>query len=182
MESLAKILELAAKYAWAVFATASFLLLLSDATARQLGLDQLRVAYRGQIWLVLVFTAALVVGTYLRPAGKLLWRYVVCPLRKYALPVKDLRTGIKQSRRRYYRIQFKYPDGREQIGFQEVSSNGTTVRFLDTEGNRLLPEYPNGGWEILDAGAFHVPAWAKMDWSDLFNGNMGSGCWGIGER
>ncbi len=181
MESLAKILELAAKYAWAVFATALFLLLLSDETARQLGLDQLRAAYRGQIWLVLVFTAALVLGTYLKPAGKLLWRYVVCPLKKCAFPVKDLRTGVKQSRRRYYRIHFKYPDGREQIGFQEVSSNGTVIRYLDIQGNRLLPEHPHGS-AILDSGAFHIPAWGKMDWSDLFNGNKNSGCWGISEK
>src|SRR5437867_2374326 len=50
MESIAKTLELAGKYAWAVFATAALLLFMPDRLATQLALEQFRRPYRGQLW------------------------------------------------------------------------------------------------------------------------------------
>ena len=62
MESLSKILESAAKYAWAVFVVASFVLFVPDDGSKQLGLEQIKAGYKGYLWLVLVFTGTLSVG------------------------------------------------------------------------------------------------------------------------
>ncbi len=181
MESLAKLFELAAKYAWAAFATTALLLFVPDRLATQLALEQFRNSYRGYLWLLLFFTAALVAGTQARSSLELLWRYAMCPMKKLILPVKDFKTGIKQSRMRYHRVQFRYRNGSSREGFQEVDSNGNVVRYLDLDGRRLVPEQPHE-CSLLNSGAFHFPKWGEIDWRDVFSGDKDSGCWGISER
>jgi len=181
MESLAKILELAAKYAWAVFATTAFVLFAPDNITKLIGLAEIKTLYRGRLWLLLIFTGVLVVGAYAGPAAKLGWRFVICPFEKLAFPVRDVRTGIKQSRMRYYRVQFRFRNGREETAFQESNSNGSLIGYFDREGQRYIPEEPHEA-SVLDAGRFQFRTWGRIDWSDVFNGDKHSGCWGISER
>jgi hypothetical protein len=181
MESLIKILDLAAKYSWAVFATTAALLFLPERLAIQLDLQQFRTPYRGHLWLLLSFTAALVLGTHARPGWRFLWRYAICPMKKLILPVKDLQTGIKQSRMRYYRVRFRYPDGTDAEAFQEVDSNGDRGRYFDLKGKRLISEQPHE-CSVVNSGMFHLPKWRRIDWRDVFSGNSASGCWAITER
>ncbi len=181
MEPLIKLLDLAAKYAWAVFATTAVLLFLPESLAIQLDLKQFRTPYRGHLWLLLFFTAALVFGTHARSGLRFLWRYAICPMKKLIVPVTDLKTGVKQSRMRYYRVQFRYPDGTGAEGFQEVDSNGSVVRYVDLKGKRLIPEQPHE-CTVLDSGVFHLPEWRRIDWRDVFSGDTASGCWAISER
>jgi hypothetical protein len=178
MDSLPKIIELAAKFAWPVLAAATFLLFVPDHLSKQLGLDQLRTVYRGYIWLTLVFAAAVIVTTN---AKSVVWRYMFCPLRKLLLPVTDAETGIRQSRRRYHRVEFRYRDGTNLVAFQEVDSNGNLLRYRDVQGHRLIPAEPHD-CSPLDGRAFHHPRWGKLDWPDVFNGDKDSGCWGIIHR
>ena len=63
MEEFSKILEFIGKYAWAVFFTTCFLLFVPDDAATQIGLLELRKSFRGILWIVLVFTFVLSLGT-----------------------------------------------------------------------------------------------------------------------
>ena len=78
-------------------------------------------------------------------------------------------------------MQFRYRDGREQIAYQEVDSRGSLTGYFDRGGQRYIPEEQQEA-SVLDAGKFHFPTWGRMDWSDIFNGDKNSGCWGISER
>ncbi|MBI3610135.1 MAG: hypothetical protein HY204_05460 [Nitrospirae bacterium] len=112
---------------------------------------------------------------------QLVWRYVICPLKKLAFPVKDLRTGIKQSRMRYYRAQFLYGNGDKHVAYQEADSNGNVKGYYDSEGKRFFPE-EQSRCSLLDGGKFQFPNWGRKDWSDIFNGDRNSGRWGISEK
>jgi hypothetical protein len=48
---------------------------------------------------------------FLKELWQPVWRFLVCPVWKFVFPVKDLRTGIEQSRMRYYLVQFSYRSG-----------------------------------------------------------------------
>ena len=64
---------------------------------------------------------------YLGAVLKALWQPVwqACiGIKKLAFPVKDLRTGIKQSRMRYYLVRFSFWNRESPIVFQEIDSNG----------------------------------------------------------
>jgi len=61
-ETLSKVLESAAKYAWAVFVMAAFVLFVPDDAAKQLGIDGIKAEYKGYFWLTLVFTGTLTLG------------------------------------------------------------------------------------------------------------------------
>ena len=131
--------------------------------------------------------AKIVVGLlekYLLPLLKALrgfvWRFFVCPVWKLAFPVKDLKTGIRQSRMRYYRVQFSYRSGEKYEAYQEANSNGSVNGYYDSTGKRYFPEQPNE-CAHLDSGKFQFPEWKRIDWQDVFNGNKNSGCWGISE-
>jgi hypothetical protein len=134
-------------------------------------------------WLVKIVVALL--EKYLLPLLKALWgfvcRFVIRPVWKLAFPLKDLRTGIKQSRMRYYRVQFSYRSGEKHDAYQEADSNGNVNGYYDNEGKRYIPDEP---YECspLDGGKFQFPKWARIDWFDVFNGNKNSGCWGISEK
>ena len=121
---------------------------------------------------------------YIEPIFKALWRLVLRVLvgiKKLVFPVKDLRTGIKQSRMRYYLVQFSFRNGHNPIAYQEVNSNGQLKRYVDHEGRRFIPEEIHECSVIAD-GKFQFPEWRKMDWKDIFNGNNNSGFWAITEK
>lgn len=61
-EALTKVLETAAKYAWAIFVMAAFVLFVPDDAAKQLGIDAIKGQYKGYFWLTLVFTGTLTLG------------------------------------------------------------------------------------------------------------------------
>lgn len=69
-ETLSKILETAAKYAWAVFVMAAFVLFVPDDAAKQLGIDGIKAEYKGYFWLTLVFTGTLTLGAVLSYINK----------------------------------------------------------------------------------------------------------------
>lgn len=121
---------------------------------------------------------------YLGAVFKALWQPVwraLIGVKKLSLPVKDLRTGIKQSRMRYYLVQFSFRNGDSPIVFQEIDSNGNLRRYVDREGKRFIPEEIHS-YSVTAEGKFQFPEWRKMDWKDIFNGNNNSGCWAITER
>ena len=129
-------------------------------------------------------TVADLLAKYIEPIFKALWQLVMrllIGIKKLVLPVKDLRTGIKQSRMRYYLVQFSFRNGDKPVAYQEVDSNGQLKRYVDREGKRFLPEEIHECSVIAD-GKFQFPEWHKMDWKDIFNGNNNSGCWAITER
>ena len=121
---------------------------------------------------------------YLGAVFKALWRPVwraLIGIKKLAFPIKDLRTGIKQSRMRYYLVQFSFRNGDSPIVFQEIYSNGNLSRYVDREGKRFIPEEIDS-CSVIAEGKFQFPEWRKIDWKDIFNGNNNSGCWAITER
>lgn len=121
---------------------------------------------------------------YLGLVSKSLWQFVrriLIGIKKLVFPVKDLRTGIKQSRMRYYLVQFSFRNGHKLIAYQEIDSNGKLKRYVDREGKRFIPEEINEASVIAD-GKFQFPEWRKMDWKDICNGDNSSGCWAISER
>lgn len=120
------------------------------------------------------------IGGALQALWKLILRIVIA-VKKFAFPVKDLRTGIRQSRMRYYRVQFSYRNGETYDAFQEADSNGNVTGYYDNEGERYLPEEPHA-CSHLDGGKFQSPRWTRTDWRDVFNSNKDSGCWGISEK
>lgn len=181
MESLGKLLELAEKSAWAILAMAAFVLFVPDDTAKQVGIVDIRTTYKGYFWLALVFSGSLLIGSVFQRHPKLIWRFIFCPLKKLVFPIKDLRTGIKQSRMRYYLIQFSYRDGAKPTAYQVIDSNGNMKGYADTEGKRFLPQELHEG-SIIGEQKPQLPKWGGIDWSDIFNGNSNSGCFGISEK
>jgi len=121
---------------------------------------------------------------YIGSALKALWKLLCClviSFKKLAFPVKDLRTGIKQSRMRYYCVQFSYRNGDKHDAYQEIDSSGNVKGYYDSEGKRFISEELHE-CSHLDSGKFQFPKWGKVDWRDIFNGNNDSGCWGINEK
>jgi hypothetical protein len=112
----------------------------------------------------------------LRKVG--VWRYVICPAKKLAFPIKDQRSGIKQSRMRYYRVRFWW-NGGEAFVFQEVDSNGNVRRDVTASGRRFLPPKLHEA-KIVD-DRFQFPRFGRMDWKDVFSGDAASGCCAISE-
>lgn len=115
------------------------------------------------------------------PLLKVLWRFAICPIKKLVFPVKDLRTGIKQSRMRYYRVQFLYRSGKKVDAYQEADSNGNVRGYYQDKGKRYIPDVVHE-CSHLDDGKFQFPQWARIDWRDIYSGNANSGCWGITEK
>lgn len=177
MDTFVKALEFGAKYAWAAFLVSAFVLFIPDDLACQLGLFTLRTSSRGQLLLFFLFTGVLA----LSGSSKFFWRNLLCPFKKIIFPVKDFRSKIKQSKIHYRRVQFLYPDGNAPIFYQGFDSNGSKcVGFFDDKGHRILPIEPNNGYRDLD-GFFVVPKWERIDWMDIFNGDINSGKHGISE-
>lgn len=63
MDALAKILDFIGKYAWAVFVTTSFVLFVPEDAARQIGLFELRSQSKGALWVLLVLTLVVSLGS-----------------------------------------------------------------------------------------------------------------------
>lgn len=63
MEALSKALDFAGKYAWAVCITTTFVLFIPEDVAKQIGVSELRVVFKGPIWIVLVLTFVLALGS-----------------------------------------------------------------------------------------------------------------------
>jgi hypothetical protein len=181
MESLSKFLDLAAKYAWAVLIVTAFVIFIPEDVGKKMGLESIKIDYKGYLWLVLVFSSVLVTQSLLHNLRQPIWRFIICPVLKLIFPVKDLRTGIKQSRMRYYLLQFTYRNNEKHDVFQEADSNGNVIGYFDSIGNRFLPKEQHEA-SHLDCGKFQFPKWGRIDWCDIFNGNKDSGCWGISER
>jgi hypothetical protein len=106
-------------------------------------------------------------------------RFLIFPIRKLLFPVTDLRTGVQQSRMRYYIIEFQYSNGEKHQASQLLNSNGVLKGYYDFEGNRLLPDYLNEA-HIFDQELQSTPE--RIDWRDVFNGDINSGCFGIIEK
>lgn len=123
----------------------------------------------------------------LRLLWQVVWRFAICPAKKVLFPVKDVRSGIMQSRMRYYLVQFFFRTGPKPTAFQVVDSNGNVVRFQDHSGKRFLPE-EGSAYDIIGDRKFQHPLWVRtapwrgVDWKDVFNGDANSGCWGISEK
>lgn len=182
MDTLVKALELGAKYAWSVFAVSAIVLFMPDSLATRLDLLNLRRANVGYLWLTFLFTGVLAVSGAIPTIRRGLWRYILCPLKKLLFPAIDLRSKIKQSRMRYFRVQFSYTNGDKPVYYEAINSNGIGCGFFNEQGQRVLPVEPNEGHIRLDKSTFHHPRWAKIDWSDVFNGQANTGTWGIVER
>ena len=182
MDTLVKALELGAKYAWSAFVVSAILLLLPDTVVARLDLLNLRRANIGYLWITLLFFGMLAFSGAIPTVRKYLWRYVLCPFKKLLFPITDLRSKIKQSRIRYFRVQFSYRDGEKPIYYEAISSNGVGCGFFNEQGQRVLPTEPNDGHVRLDEGTFQHPQWGRVDWSDVFNGQTNTGVWGIAER
>lgn len=63
MEAFSKVLEFVGKYAWAVCVTILFVLFIPDDAAKQIGISELRSVYKGPLWIVLVLTFVLALGS-----------------------------------------------------------------------------------------------------------------------
>lgn len=116
-----------------------------------------------------------------------IWRFGICAAKKLLFPAKDVRSGIKQSRMRYYFVRFEFRSGLTPTAYQVVDSNGNVVRFQDRSGRRFLPEEACA-YDLIGDKKFQCPLWVRtapwrgVDWKDVFNGNPNSGFWGISER
>ena len=62
MDALAKVLEFVGKYAWAVFITTCFVLIIPDDAAKQIGLLELRQSFKGILWILMVLTVVVSLG------------------------------------------------------------------------------------------------------------------------
>ena len=125
-----------------------------------------------------------VLEKYIDPVLKWLWQLLsrfIVGVKKMVSPVTDAKTGIKQSRMRYYLVRFSFKNGNNPTAYQEVDSNGNLKRYADSDGKRFIPNEPHQ-CSVIEEGKFQFPKWARMDWSDVFNGNNDSGCWGISEK
>lgn len=109
------------------------------------------------------------------------WRFIFLPLKKCFFPLKDMKTGIKQSRMRYYFVRFSFQDGEKYVVYQEVDSNGNFKRYVGRDGQRYFPQEIHE-CTVIGKKEFQSPSWGKMDWRDVFNGDLNSGCWGITGR
>ena len=161
-----------------MFIITAAILLLPESLAQSLHLEFLTTEYRRYVSLGLIVSGAVlavIMGQQFRP---LVRRRIVSPLLKLAFPVKDTKTGVTQSRIRYYAVRFSSPSGTQRSAYMEIDSNGNKVRYTDRQGRTLVPDEPYEE-SVLSEGAFQFPAWGRVDWKDVFNGDDASGRWGI---
>jgi len=176
VDSLVRLWYLATRYAGAVFIATAVILMLPEGLA--LGLAPLTTEYRGYLSFALLVSGAVVATTVLQQLWPVIRKRVVAPVAKLAFPVTDIKTGVKQSRMRYYLVRLSWRDGKHHAAFMELDSNGKKVRYADRHGKTYVPaqHYEES---IMHDGAFQFPSWGRLDWNDVLNGNRESGCWGI---
>jgi hypothetical protein len=92
--------------------------------------------------------------------------------------VRDTRTAVKQSRFRYYRVEFNCGDQKTMV-YAVIDSNGNTRRYASGTGATFYPPERCES-RVLDGGKFLLTLWGnKVDWRDVFNGDLAKGRWGI---
>jgi len=173
--------ELATRYAGAVFVATALVLILPDGTAQRLGLESLRTEYKGHLSLGLILSGAVIAGSLVHGCWPLIRRLAVSPFMKLAFPVKDEKTGVRQSRMRYYLVRLSSRNGKHRSAYMELDSNGNKVRYADHQGKTVVP-HASEEESMLNDGAFQFPRWGRVDWTDVFNGQRESGRWGIRSR
>jgi hypothetical protein len=178
-DALIRYWNLANKYAGMVFTGSALFLLVPEGLALQLGLVPFRIAYRGYVLVALLASGAVIAGSLVEQSLPIIRRRAVWPLMKLAFPVRDSKTGLKQSRMRYYLVQLSLRDGKHRPAYLEVDSNGKKVRYTDRQGKTLMPADARQEDSMLNEGAFQFPAWGRLDWNDVLDGGAESGCWGI---
>src|SRR6266567_696872 len=102
-------------------------------------------------------------GAALKGLCGLLWRFMICPMKKLIFPVKDARSGLMQSRMRYYRVELTFSSKAKATVYQEVDSNGNVVGYFDDGGRRFIAAQPNEA-SIMGGGFFQFPSWGRMHW------------------
>lgn len=174
-----KAFEVASKFAWPTFILTALILYAPDDHITGMNFSRFRAQYILELQIGLLFSAIIASSTVF-PSRKSLWRLFLCPLKKLVFPLKDFRTGVKQSRMRYREVAIVC-GGREIVYFQEVGSNGEgPLAYYDQIGHRAIPVEPYDGQRALGDWT-HTPKWGRIDLVDLFNGNKNSGVWGISE-
>ena len=180
MDPLLKYVELAPKFAWPVLTVAALVLFIPDDLAKALGIYGIRKEHQGYIWLGLFISAAHVVVSSAPAITRALWRFIFCPIMKLLAPQRDRKLGIAQSRMRYHFVRISALNDHAIDVYQEVSSNGLIVRYLLSSGEPFaLP--PVHDASMINGGTFEQPEWVHIDWSDIFSGDISSGCWAISQ-
>ena len=174
-----KLFELVTKFAWPALAcTACILFMPADVISANW------TDFRGRNLLELqatFFISAIVSAGTLFPSKAQVWRYALCPLKKLFFPIVDPRSGLKQSRMRYQRVAVPRSSG-EQILYVQVNSNGGGPHaFYDASGKRAFPDL-SAGYRAVDNDWSSIPTWGKIDYGDLFNGELDTGTWALVER
>ena len=155
-EPLSHYFELAVKSSWAVLVSVGLVLLAPEQLAIQLGFSSFRSTNLGYLWLLLVFSGTLALSPHLKGT---LWRFALCPIRKLIFPVRDFRSHVKQSRMRYYLVQFMSVNFEPVIVYQEVDSNGNIRRYVSENGERFSPPQKDVCSHVGDK-EFKHPRWA----------------------
>lgn len=167
-----KVIELADKFAGAIFLVTAVVLLLPEPYSTSIGIDAIRSAHRGYLWILLMFSGVL----FLRSEKASILRFAVYPFLKLFFPKKDIATGLKQSRMRYRRVKFSSGQLKDQECYQSVNSNGIAQGYYTPMGVRLVP---TGNYEYSTIANCdpRFPPFRNIDWSDIFNGERSSGCY-----
>ena len=167
-DALTKVLETAAKYAWAVFVLAAFVLLVPDDAAKQLGIDVIKGQYKGYFWLTLVFTGTLTLGAIFSYLDKKIlggW-------------LEERRTAKKQSARRAERqnaivLRLNSLDDRELLWIKYCLFHNVqtlSAKLDDVTAQSLLNKgiLSQGSGSMLNL-PFHIPdeVWAYLQENHL---------------
>jgi hypothetical protein len=177
MEAITKFFEYLPKYAWIGAIVLAFLLSITDETARSFGVLDIRLQYLGMLWISFFVCILAWIASIAAKFWIWLKRYLLIPMLKISTPQRCLRTGIKQSRMRYHRLEYTLSDGQRAQVYLVADSNGQHVGYCNQNGEVcLLPD------NSVNTGAdsfYQTPSWAKVDWRDVFSGDRKSGCWAI---
>lgn len=185
VESIDKLLDFVGKHSWVAVIVLALILFAPDSVAESIAIDSIREDYKGFFWIAFLVSVLLLLSSgVLTNIWRQLWRFVLCPIKKYFFPEKDSYTLLKQSRMRYMlvRVQSETQNESEFLVYQESDSNSAGQKYLTTSG-RPFHFHNEYGKVFLKAGVldgqFHLPEWGKIDWKDIFNGDLNSGCYGM---
>jgi hypothetical protein len=170
MDALIKVLEHSAKYTGSALFTTAFILFYPSHLESIIPLQRFRERYAEELLILLIFLCFLSIA-HVRSH---ICRYFIFPAKKLLVPKRGLK-GRKQSR---YLLEPVCMEGQESSGptsYRGASSNGTRVEFFDVKGKRIVP--PDN--HTLLTGKYPPPKWSKIDWEDVFNGDLSSGTWAL---
>jgi hypothetical protein len=180
MDQIVKVVELVAKFAWPISVVLTAMQFFPDDLAKETDIDHIRTQFRGELWLSLFLCIAVLLARYCHTLIRLVKRYVFFSLWKLLFPVRDKKEPVAQSRMRYYRIEVKSQNDIPIVVYQEIDSNGNQLRFVFENGERFVPDIVHEA-RLLEPRKFVAPECQRIDWSDIFSGDMSSGCWGISQ-